>query len=89
MFDTQEELLSQIRLGQQRSQTRMIRFDEQPVVHAPLEALDPALCERFRSPIMENSERLSGRRPEYRLIDDSELLLTVFAAGGGPVEEND
>ncbi|MFP4586380.1 MAG: helix-turn-helix domain-containing protein, partial [Desulfococcaceae bacterium] len=29
-----------IRLGQQRSQTRMIRFDEQPVVPAPLEALD-------------------------------------------------
>ncbi|MEW6221197.1 MAG: ATP-binding protein [Thermodesulfobacteriota bacterium] len=38
-----------IRLGQQRSQTRMIRFDEQPVVQAPVEALDPALCERFRT----------------------------------------
>ena len=31
--------------------------------------------------IMENSERLSGNRPVYRLIDDSELLLTLFAAG--------
>jgi predicted HTH transcriptional regulator len=31
--------------------------------------------------IMENSERLSGRRPVYRLIDESELLLTLFAAG--------
>jgi predicted HTH transcriptional regulator len=31
--------------------------------------------------IMENSERLSGKRPEYRLIDDAELLLTIFAAG--------
>jgi len=31
--------------------------------------------------ILENSERLSGKRPEYRLIDDSELLLTLFAAG--------
>jgi predicted HTH transcriptional regulator len=30
--------------------------------------------------ILENSERLSGRRPEYRLIDDSELLLTIYAA---------
>ena len=39
-----------IRLGQQRSQTRMIRFDEQPVVHASLGALDPALGERFRTP---------------------------------------
>lgn len=26
------------------------------------------------------SEALSGRRPEYRLIDDNELLLTLFAA---------
>ena len=38
-----------IRLGQQRSQTRLIRFDEQPVVQAPLEALSPALYERFRT----------------------------------------
>jgi len=29
--------------------------------------------------ILSNSERLSGRRPEYSLIDDSELMLTVFA----------
>lgn len=29
--------------------------------------------------ILKNSEELSGRRPEYRLIDESELLLTVFA----------
>ena len=29
--------------------------------------------------IMENSERLSGRVPEYRLIDDAELLLTIYA----------
>lgn len=38
-----------IRLGQQRSQTRMIRFDEQPVVRASLETFDPALYERFRT----------------------------------------
>ncbi len=30
--------------------------------------------------ILRESEELSGRRPEYRLIDDSELLLTIFAA---------
>lgn len=30
--------------------------------------------------IMENSERLSGRLPEYRLIGDSELVLTIWAA---------
>lgn len=38
-----------MRLGQQRIQTRMIRFDEQPVVPAPMEALDATLCERFRT----------------------------------------
>ena len=30
--------------------------------------------------ILDRSERLSGRRPEYRLIDDQELWLTIFAA---------
>ncbi len=29
--------------------------------------------------ILENSERLSGKRPEYRLIDDAELLLVIHA----------
>ena len=30
--------------------------------------------------ILENSTRLAGREPEYRLIDDAELLLTIHAA---------
>ena len=30
--------------------------------------------------ILDNSERLSGKEPEYRLIDDAELLLTIHAA---------
>ncbi len=30
--------------------------------------------------ILRESESISGRRPEYRLIDDSELLLTIFTA---------
>ncbi|GAB6094512.1 ATP-binding protein [Desulfatiferula olefinivorans] len=30
--------------------------------------------------IITESERLSGRKPEYRLLDDSELMLTLFAA---------
>ena len=29
--------------------------------------------------ILDNSERLSGRTPEYRLIGDAELLLTIYA----------
>jgi predicted HTH transcriptional regulator len=30
--------------------------------------------------ILTESERLSGKRPEYRLIDETELLLTIYAA---------
>ena len=30
--------------------------------------------------ILDNSERLSGKTPEYRLIDDAELLLTIYSA---------
>ena len=37
--------------------------------------------------ILEQSERLSGRLPEYRLIDDAELLLTIYAAGGLPPDD--
>lgn len=32
--------------------------------------------------ILEYSKRLSGKLPEYRLFDDAELCLTIFAAGG-------
>jgi len=34
--------------------------------------------------ILDNSQRLSGKLPEYRLIDESELMLTIYAADGGP-----
>lgn len=30
--------------------------------------------------ILSESQKLSGRRPEYHLIDDAELMLTLFAA---------
>ncbi len=30
--------------------------------------------------ILENSAKLSGKVPEYRLLDESELVLTIFAA---------
>ncbi|MCY4674732.1 MAG: putative DNA binding domain-containing protein [Bacteroidetes bacterium] len=30
--------------------------------------------------IMNESERLSGKKPAYKLIDDSELLLTIYSA---------
>ena len=37
--------------------------------------------------ILSESEKLSGQRPEYRLIDDTELLLTIFAAKPPKAEE--
>jgi ATP-dependent DNA helicase RecG len=33
--------------------------------------------------VLDNSEKLSGIRPKYRLIDDSELLLVIPAADVG------
>jgi len=30
--------------------------------------------------VLERSEQLSGKRPEYRVLDDSELMLTIWAA---------
>ncbi|GAB1353716.1 hypothetical protein MASR1M12_24540 [Erysipelotrichia bacterium] len=30
--------------------------------------------------IISHSRKLSGKKPEYRLLDDAELLLTIFAA---------
>ena len=30
--------------------------------------------------ILDNSLRLSGKEPRYRLIDDAELHLTIYAA---------
>lgn len=30
--------------------------------------------------ILEESRKISGRDPEYRLIDDAELLLTIWSA---------
>jgi ATP-dependent DNA helicase RecG len=37
--------------------------------------------------ILDNSERLSGIRPAYRLLDDAELLLTIPGVDFGPGEE--
>lgn len=38
--------------------------------------------------ILEESRRLAGRLPEFRLIDDAELLLTIWAADTEIVEED-
>lgn len=38
--------------------------------------------------IITESEELSGRRPEYKLLDDAELKLTIFAAPSPHPEED-
>ena len=46
--------------------------------------IPPVASQRLRGEgvpvIPNNSMRLSGREPQYRLIDDAELLLTIHAA---------
>ena len=37
--------------------------------------------------ILSKSEELSGKKPEYRMIDESELLLTIYAAEVSPEPE--
>lgn len=37
--------------------------------------------------ILSESEKLSGKLPEYRMIDDSELLLIIHAANHGPHDD--
>jgi hypothetical protein len=74
------------RLFQQRSQARLIRFEEQEVPGAPVD--EPLfgkgqLMDRRGSGvrmILERSEALSGKRPVYENLDDMELLLTIYAA---------
>jgi len=38
--------------------------------------------------ILNESENLSGKKPVYRLIDDAELLLTIFSATMEPADED-
>ena len=38
--------------------------------------------------ILDESEKLSGKKPIYRLIDDSELFLTIYSAGMERVDED-
>ncbi len=38
--------------------------------------------------IFDESEKLSGKKPVYRLIDDSELLLTIFSRGTERADEH-
>jgi ATP-dependent DNA helicase RecG len=63
------------RLFQQRSQARLIRFEEQEVPGAPVD--EPLFG---KGQLMDRREALSGKRPVYENLDDMELLLTIYAA---------
>lgn len=66
------------RLFQQRSQTRIIRFDEQVVTGATVEDLDEDLCERFRGPQMRDDRvALLDKLGMARLDGDSTWRPTV------------
>ncbi len=67
------------RLFQQRSQARLIRFDEQVVPRAEMDDLDPALWERFRTPRSKDEARDSflEKLGMARRDDDGNLRPTV------------
>ena len=76
------------RLQQQRSQTRLIRFDEQIVPGTRLEDLSPALWERFRTPRTgASADSLLSNLRMAREDDDGVLRPTlsgVLLASGDP-----
>ena len=66
------------RLFQQRSQARIIRFDEQPVPGATLDDLAGELWQRFASPrVQDTREVLLDKLAMARLDGDGELRPTV------------
>ena len=68
------------RLFQQRSQTRIIRFDEQPVASARLEDLIPALTDRFRTP-RSDEDRVTFLRKLGMAVQDADNGIRPTVAG--------
>ena len=66
------------RLFQQRSQSRLVRFDEEPVANAVLSDLAPALWQRYRTPRTRDSdEDLLAKRGMAARTDEGVLRPTV------------
>ncbi len=66
------------RLLQQRSQTRLVRFDETPVPDATLADLDEKLWDRFRTPLTTGgSEEMLGKLAMAAQDDDETWRPTV------------
>ena len=68
------------RLFQQRSQARLIRFDEQVVPEASLENLDPDLVDRFRT-LRTQDDRPTLLRKLGMAMEDDEHVLRPSVAG--------
>ena len=68
------------RLFQQRSQARLIRFDEQVVPEATLDDLDPELVDRFRTPRTQD-DRPTLLRKLGMAMEDEEGTLRPSVAG--------
>jgi len=66
------------RLFQQRSQSRLVRFDEEPVSNAVLSDLAPALWQRYRTPrTLDSDEELLVKRGMAARTDEGVLRPTV------------
>jgi ATP-dependent DNA helicase RecG len=66
------------RLFQQRSQSRLVRFDEEPVSNAALSDLAPALWQRYRTPrTLDSDEELLMKRGMVTRTDDGVVRPTV------------
>jgi predicted HTH transcriptional regulator len=67
------------RLFQQRSQTRLIRFDEQPVSDTSLADLEPELWQRFCDPTVEEPVRTLHKRRILALAEGQERVTVTGA----------
>lgn len=66
------------RLIQQRSQSRLMQFDENPVRDASFPECDPALVDRFRTPrTMDDRHALATKIGMATTLDDGQARLTV------------
>ena len=93
MFETIDELLKQIRLDEDASLELKDLRDKGLQVNDPhRNSMADELAAMANTTngvfvlgveevpiILSESEKISGRPPEYRLIDETELLLTIFA----------
>jgi len=79
-----------IRLGQQRSQARLIRFDEQVMPDVSLSDLDAELVDRFRSPLTRDDRDTLLRKLGMAREDDRGDLRPSVAGVllGAPNPEN-